>query len=96
MATSSERVNMHIRLHQEFDVIVVKVQPWGLEVEFENGTRGLIDNMKDPTWPSGERSSIIGETITVVVLDDQREPVRLSALDADLNVARMKRSGTNG
>ncbi|WP_189389967.1 S1 RNA-binding domain-containing protein [Streptomyces sp. SDr-06] len=86
---------MCIRLHQELDAIVVKVQPWGLEVEFGNGTQGLIDNMKDPMWPSGDRSSIIGEEIKVVVIDDQREPVRLSALDADLNTARMKRSATN-
>ncbi|BFU41824.1 hypothetical protein [Krasilnikovia sp. MM14-A1004] len=87
---------MVLRLHQEFDGAVVAVHPWGLEVEFEGGTRGLIDNTKDPAWPSGDRSSIVGEVLHVVVIDDQRDPVRLSALDVDLEIARTMRPEVGG
>jgi hypothetical protein len=83
---------MEVRLHQEFEVAVVAVRAWGLEVAFENGARGLIDNTKDPAWPSGDRSSIVGKKRHVVVIDDRRDPVRLSALDVDLEIARTKRS----
>ncbi|MFF7604243.1 hypothetical protein [Streptomyces parvulus] len=79
-------------LHQEFDVTVVAVQPWGLAVQFQDGTPGLIDNAKDPDWPGGSREAIVGETLHVVVLDDERTPVRLSALELDLGIARVKRS----
>lgn len=87
---------MGVALHHEFSVTVVGVRPWGLEVEFENGMRGLVDNTKDPAWPSGDRSSIVGKTLLVVVIDDQRDPVRLSALDVDLDIARRKRSAMGG
>lgn len=86
--------DMGFLLHQEADVTVVAVRPWGLEVESRDGTRGLIDNTKDPEWPSGDRSDIVGREFHVVVLDDQRDPVRLSALDLDLEIARRLRETT--
>ncbi|MEV4440085.1 hypothetical protein AB0K09_13835 [Streptomyces sp. NPDC049577] len=78
-------------LHQEFDVVVIAVRPWGLEVELQGGTHGLIDNTKDPSWPSGERA-LVGSRLCAAVVDDQRAPMRLSALDVDLGVARDMRS----
>jgi hypothetical protein len=88
---------MSVRLHQELNAIVVANLPWGLEVELAGGVRGLIDNTKDPAWNSGERSSILGKALRVVVIDDLRDPVRLSALGMDLEIARTKRRrGANG
>lgn len=87
---------MDVPLHHEFDVTVVAVRPWGLEVEFQDGTPGLIDNTKNPAWPSGDQASIIGGILHVVVIDDQRELVRLSSLDTDVEIARTKRSAANG
>lgn len=77
--------------HHETVVTVVGVRPWGLDVESRDGARGLVDNTKDPGWPSGDRSDIVGRKLHVVVLDDQRDPVRLSALDVDLEIARRLR-----
>jgi hypothetical protein len=82
---------MKVRLHQELNAAVVGIRPWGLDVELECGVRGLIDNTKDPAWRSGERSSVVGKVLRVVVIDDQRDPVRLSALDVDLEIARTER-----
>ncbi|KOT89993.1 hypothetical protein ADK86_27320 [Streptomyces sp. NRRL F-5755] len=82
--------------NHEADVTVVAVRPWGLEVESREGTRGLIDNTKDPEWPSGDRSDIVGRRLHVVVLDDRRDPVRLSALDVDLKIARGLRGVAEG
>ncbi|MEU8282876.1 hypothetical protein AB0C01_00790 [Micromonospora sp. NPDC048905] len=87
---------MHHLLHQEYDVTVIAGRPWGLEVEFEDGTRGLIDNTKDPAWTADDRSSAVGDVLHVVVIDDQREPLRLSGLDVDLKIARKKRSTMGG
>lgn len=75
-------------LHQEFDVTVVAVRPWGLAVQFQDGTPGVIDNTKDPDWPTGHREAIVGQVLHVAVLDDERTPVRLSALEADLAIAK--------
>lgn len=88
---------MSVRLHQELNATVIGILPWGLEVELECGARGLIDNTKDPAWDSGERSSVLGKVLRVVVIDDLRDPVRLSALEVDLEIARTeKRRGANG
>ncbi|MEU5671160.1 hypothetical protein ACGF3C_09520 [Micromonospora sp. NPDC047762] len=35
---------MEILLNQEFDVTVKAIRPWGIEVEFPGGIRGVIDN----------------------------------------------------
>lgn len=70
-------------IHREFDVTVVAVYPFGLSVEFDDGTEGLIDNTKDPDWRGGSRGDVIGNVVHVVVLDDERDPVRVSALESD-------------
>ncbi|MBH1933075.1 hypothetical protein I5Q34_02005 [Streptomyces sp. AV19] len=83
---------MSFVLHQEADVTVVAIRPWGLDVESRDGNRGLIDNTKDPAWPSGDRSAVVGSVLHIVVIDDQRDPARLSALDVDLEIARELRA----
>lgn len=88
--------SMKFPLHHEFDVTVMAVRPWGLEVEFQDGTPGLIDNTKNPAWSSDDQVSVIGTVLHVVVIDNQRDPVRLSALSIDLNIARTKRSSSSG
>ncbi|MFF8781235.1 hypothetical protein ACF07W_28505 [Streptomyces sp. NPDC015140] len=93
MATQAGRLTeVQPILHQEFDVTVVAVQRWGLAVQFQNGTPGLIDNTKDPDWPRGKREALVGQVLHAAVLDDERTPVRLSALEADLAIARVKRA----
>ncbi|WP_346346338.1 hypothetical protein [Streptomyces sp. SID5789] len=82
-------------LHQEFDVTVVAVQPWGLAVQLQDGTPGTIDNTKDPDWPTGNREALVGQVLHAAVLDDERTPVRLSALKTDLVIARVKRAALN-
>ncbi|MEV3993870.1 hypothetical protein AB0J57_33820 [Streptomyces sp. NPDC049837] len=82
---------MDFLLHHEVEVTVVAVRAWGLEVESRDGSRGFVDNTKSPTWPSGDQGALVGTVLRVVVIDDRRNPVRLSALDADLEIAREKR-----
>ncbi|MFC8914838.1 hypothetical protein ACFT5C_03615 [Streptomyces sp. NPDC057116] len=78
-------------LHHEIDVTVVAARPWGLEVVSGRGARGFIDTTKSPAWPSGAHQDLVGATLRAVVIDDQRDPVRLSTLDADMRIAREKR-----
>ncbi|MEU5084731.1 MULTISPECIES: hypothetical protein [Streptomyces] len=78
-------------LHQEYDVRVLAVRPWGLDVVLPDGTAGLIDNTKDPRWPDGDQQAAVGTVVRAVVLDDERDPVRMSALDDDRAVARTLR-----
>ncbi|MCX5377975.1 hypothetical protein [Streptomyces sp. NBC_00091] len=85
---------MNFRLHHEVDVTVVAAQPWGLDVESQDGTPGFVDQTKSPAWPSGDQDALVGTVLHAVVVDDRRNPVRLSALDTDLEIARQKRSAT--
>ncbi|MEV1049022.1 hypothetical protein [Streptomyces sp. NPDC049916] len=83
-------------LHQECDVRVIAVSPWGLDVVLLDGTAGLIDNAKDPNWPDGDQEAAVGTMIRAVVLDDERDPVRMSALDSDRAIARSIREAAEG
>ncbi|GGY10803.1 hypothetical protein [Streptomyces djakartensis] len=83
---------MDYHLHHEVDVTVVAARPWGLEVESGHGSRGFIDNTKSPAWPSGDQQALVGTVLRAVVIDDRRDPVRLSTLDTDIRIAREKRS----
>lgn len=83
---------MDYRLHYEVDVTVVAARPWGLDVESRHGACGFIDNTKSPAWPSGDQRALIGTVLRAVVIDDRRDPVRLSTLDTDMQIAREKRS----
>ncbi|MEV7418408.1 hypothetical protein [Streptomyces sp. NPDC089919] len=79
-------------LHCEFDVTVTAIRPWGLEVELQDGTPGFVDNTKNPFWGTSDQSIITGAVLRAAVIDDTRTPVRLSAIAADLDIARAKRS----
>ncbi|MEU2157607.1 hypothetical protein ABZ532_21780 [Streptomyces sp. NPDC019396] len=83
-------------LHREYDVQVVAVRPWGLDVVLPDGTAGLIDNAKDPRWPDGDQEAAVGTVLRAVVLDDERSPVRMSALDNDRAIARSFREAAGG
>ncbi|MEU7348749.1 hypothetical protein ABZ778_33570 [Streptomyces bacillaris] len=87
---------MPLTLHQEYDIRVLSVRSWGLEVVLPDGTAGLIDNAKDPNWPDGDQEAAVGTVIRAVVLDDERDPVRMSALDSDRAVARSIREAAEG
>lgn len=75
-------------LHHEYDVRVLAVRPWGLDVVLPDGTAGQIVNAKDPHWPDGDQEASVATVIRAVVLDDERDPVRLSALADDRAIAR--------
>ncbi|MFF5368234.1 hypothetical protein [Streptomyces sp. NPDC013187] len=83
---------MEYSLHYEVDVTVVAARPWGLEVESGHGAPAFIDNTKSPAWPSGDQQALVGSVLRAVVIDDRRDPVRLSTLDTDMRIAREKRS----
>jgi hypothetical protein len=87
---------MSSMLHQACNVHVLAVRPWGLDVELPDGTAGLIDNAKDPRWPDGDQEASVGTVVRAVILDDERAPVRLSALDDDRAIARSLREGAGG
>lgn len=87
---------MPLTLHQEYDIRVLSVRPWGLDVVLPDGTAGLIDNAKDPNWPDGDQEAAVGTVIRAVVLDDERDPVRMSALDSDRVIARSIREAAEG
>ncbi|MFD5320128.1 hypothetical protein [Streptomyces sp. NPDC127098] len=84
-------MNGAVSLHQELDAIVTEIAPWGVLVDLAGRTAGLIDNTKLPAWLDDEPFPEIGDTVHVVVLDDTRDPVRVSALPADLEIARRLR-----
>ncbi|WP_143227052.1 hypothetical protein [Actinomadura mexicana] len=82
-------------LHEEFDVKVVNNRPWGVEVEFPDGTHGLVDNLKNPEWLAGDSGPNVGKVIRVAVIDDMRSPIRVSALAEDIAIARRIRDSTS-
>jgi hypothetical protein len=75
-------------LHHEFDVTVVAVHHFGLQVEFDDGRAGQIINLKGPDWLRGAGGDVVGKVVHAVVLDDDRDPIRLSALESDIEAAR--------
>ncbi|MFJ7946251.1 S1 RNA-binding domain-containing protein [Streptomyces sp. NPDC096354] len=79
-----------VRNHQELDVEVTNVSLVGAMVKVD-GMTGFIDQRKYPDWHSEVNPPKVGDRIHVVVLDDSREPPRLSALDTDIRIARALR-----
>ncbi|TDC24640.1 hypothetical protein E1265_09090 [Streptomyces sp. 8K308] len=77
-----------VSVHQEFDATVTEIAPWGVLVDLGGGVAGLIDNLKLPEWLDDEPLPEVGSVVHVVVLDDARDPVRVSALASDLEIAR--------
>ncbi|TLF93559.1 hypothetical protein FEK35_29660 [Nocardia cyriacigeorgica] len=68
-------------------MIVIGRHPWGVDVEFGDGTPGFMDNLKTPSWVDDGVQPEPGEVLTVVVVDDLRTPMRVSALASDKAVA---------
>lgn len=82
---------MTLRNHQEVDVVITAVASVGSQVD-ANGTTGFIDQVKHPSWWSKDFDPPqVGDSLHAVVLDDSRTPPRLSALQRDIDVARMLR-----
>lgn len=79
--------------HQEVDVIITAVASVGSQVDVaESGATGFIDQVKHPSWRSADtRPPQVGDRLHVVVLDDSRTPLRLSALQQDIDIARTLR-----
>ncbi len=77
--------------HQELDVTVTAVAPFGSQVD-AGGTTGFIDQAKHPSWWSADVAPPqVGDRLHAVVLDDSRQPPRLSALRTDVDIARKLR-----
>lgn len=84
-----------IKDHQEFDALVAAVTRVGVVVDIEGtaGLQGFIDQAKHPSWWADVPAAAVGDRLHVVVLDDSRNPPRLSALDTDMEIARRLRGG---
>lgn len=78
-------------VHEELVVRVVAVRPWGVEVVTYGGERGTVDVTKHPGLIGEGTPPQEGDSLTVVVLDDEREPFRASALADDAEIARRLR-----
>ncbi|MFF0746766.1 hypothetical protein ACFYVL_40925 [Streptomyces sp. NPDC004111] len=83
---------MKLKNHQEINVVVTAVSPVGAEVHAA-GAKGFVDHVKHPAWRSHDvPPPKVGDRLHVVVLDETRAPVRLSALASDIDIARALRS----
>ncbi|WP_174774677.1 DUF7660 family protein [Cellulomonas cellasea] len=69
-------------MHSEHDAVVTGTAPWGAAVRLTDGVPGFLDHLK------GGASLAVGDTCHVVVVDDARDPVRVSASQADLDIGR--------
>jgi hypothetical protein len=78
-------------LHAELVGSVIAINDRGYLVRLPDGLVGSVDQTKTRAWGS-DRSPQIGEELTVVVLDDDRTPYRLSALPTDIEIARRTRN----
>ncbi|MFC8262696.1 hypothetical protein ACFUNF_35060 [Streptomyces sp. NPDC057291] len=75
--------------HQKINVVVTAVAPVGAQVDAA-GITGFIDQAKHPSWCSTDVSPPqVGDQLHAVVLDDSRTPSRLSALQNDIEIARV-------
>ncbi|BFO15819.1 hypothetical protein SHKM778_22070 [Streptomyces sp. KM77-8] len=83
---------MKVSEHQEFDVTVTVVAPVGSRVAIDGGGIGFIDQAMHPSWwDESVAPPQVGDRLHVVVLDPDREPPRLSALQRDMDIARRLR-----
>ena len=82
--------------HQEVEVRVAEIKPWGVIVAVEDEDDAFIDNTKLPGWRAGGELPEVGNTLAVVVLDASRSPVRVSALQEDILTARALRNAEAG
>ncbi|MEV1006958.1 phosphotransferase [Streptomyces sp. NPDC049881] len=82
--------------HQRSEARVTSVAPWGVLVVLEDGTAGLVDNAKLPAWRNDAPLPQPGDSLSVVVLDATRDPVRVSALPEDAALAERARPLAGG
>ncbi|MEV7114081.1 MULTISPECIES: hypothetical protein [Streptomyces] len=76
---------------EEVDVVITAVAPVGSQV-YADGITGFIDQVKHPSWWSGDvPPPQVGDQLHAVVLDETRNPPRLSALQRDIDTARALR-----
>ncbi|WP_258044295.1 hypothetical protein [Streptomyces sp. SM11] len=76
---------------EEADVVITAVTSVGSQVS-ANGIIGFIDQVKHTSWWSNDVDPPqIGDHLHAVVLDDTRDPPRLSALQSDIDIARVLR-----
>lgn len=80
-------------LHREYTALVVELLPWGALVRTTDDLDVLVDSTK-----VGDHGLVVGEEVRVVILDDERRPVRGSCLTVDLEIGRQLRgdSSTSG
>jgi hypothetical protein len=81
-----------VHLHEELAVRVAAVRPWGVEVLTPRGERGVADNVKIPSWRDSGAVPQVGDEVSVVVLDESREPFRASLMEDDLEIGRRLRT----
>ncbi|MFK0238663.1 hypothetical protein [Streptomyces vinaceus] len=86
---------MRFRQHEELDVTIVAVAPFGSKVAVDGygDVFGFIDQVKHPSWwDEGAAPPRTGDTLHLCVLDPTREPYpRFSALRDDIGIARRLR-----
>lgn len=80
-------------LNDEFTAEVVEIHPWGLMLSTGGGERAFLDNTKTLKWKGLGESLEVGDTVHVVVVDDERDPCRVSALPEDFEIAKTLRRG---
>ncbi|WP_144312090.1 hypothetical protein [Actinopolyspora erythraea] len=75
---------------------VVAMEPYGVRVVTGDGVEGTLDKIKIPCWLASEELPIVGESLTVVVLDERRDRFRASLLGSDFEIAEKARRGELG
>lgn len=84
---------------KEFDILAVRVidtAPWGISVKPDtdlSGCLAFIDKFKLPQWLEDERFPPLGAVLLATVVDASREPIRMSALDSDIAIAKGRSTG---
>ncbi|MFI1780054.1 hypothetical protein [Streptomyces rubiginosohelvolus] len=77
--------------NQEVHVVITAVASVGSLVNAD-GVKGFIDQVKHPSWWSEDvQPPQVSDRLHTVVLDDTRDPPRLSALQSDIDIARALR-----
>lgn len=72
---------MSVELHTEHQGMVVAKRPWGLDVLLSSGVLVTVDTVK------AIGTEVVGDVVSVVILDDERTPPRASLLDVDRAIA---------
>lgn len=84
---------------KEFDILsvrVVGVAPWGIYVQPEGGSLAnpaFIDKFKLLQWLERKQFPSLGSTLLATVIDVDRDPIRMSSLSSDVEIARERASG---